>query len=214
MHLQLHYFDFPFWRAETSRLALHLGGIPFDDVRVDRAHFMELKASGELPYGQLPVLDIDGVRLAQSGAISRFCGKLSGLYPEDALEAAQVDELLDLASQMTESISPTVREKDPEKRQAMRRELGATKLPTWLAALEKRVDSGDGSPYLVGDQLSVADLAIWRLLGWLTGGILDGIPTHLLAPCPTLQSHQSMLNTHTEIAAWMAAHYPSWAKTP
>ena len=41
MHLKLIYFDFPFWRAEVSRLALHLGGVPFEDVRPDTARRFE-----------------------------------------------------------------------------------------------------------------------------------------------------------------------------
>ena len=85
MELRLIYFDFPFWRAEVSRLALHLSGIPFEDIRPSRAEFMAMKNSGELPYGQLPVLDVDGVRIAQSVAIARLCGQVSGLYPKDDL---------------------------------------------------------------------------------------------------------------------------------
>ena len=53
MQLKLMYFDFPFWRAEVSRLALHLGGIPFEDVRPNREAFMAMKRSGRAPYGQL-----------------------------------------------------------------------------------------------------------------------------------------------------------------
>ena len=68
MTLKLVYFNIPFWRAETSRLALHLGGVPFEDVRPNREEFRQLKASGTLPYGQLPVLHIDGFVLAQSAA--------------------------------------------------------------------------------------------------------------------------------------------------
>ena len=34
--------------------------------------FPEAKAAGKLPLGQLPVLDVDGTLIVQSGAINRF----------------------------------------------------------------------------------------------------------------------------------------------
>ena len=119
MQLKLMYFDFPFWRAEVSRLALHLGGIPFDDIRPNREAFMAMKRSGELPYGQLPVLDVDGVRIAQSVAIARLCGQVSGLYPKDDLvDQARVDELLDTCTQLSNILGSSMSIKDAEEKKA------------------------------------------------------------------------------------------------
>jgi len=39
MHLRLIHFDFLFWRAEESRIALSIAGIPFEDVCPDRTAF-------------------------------------------------------------------------------------------------------------------------------------------------------------------------------
>ena len=44
--------------AERVRLALWLGGIAFDDVRVPHADWAELK--GQTPFGQIPVMSNDG----------------------------------------------------------------------------------------------------------------------------------------------------------
>ena len=64
-----YYFDFPFWRAEVSRLSLILGNVPFEDVRIKSLD--EFKASGKAPFGQAPVLEGDGKLIAQTGAIAR-----------------------------------------------------------------------------------------------------------------------------------------------
>ena len=64
-----YYFDFPFWRAEVSRLSLILGNVPFEDVRIKSLD--EFKASGKAPFGQAPVLEVDGKLIAQTGAIAR-----------------------------------------------------------------------------------------------------------------------------------------------
>ena len=60
MNLSLIYFDFPFWRAEVSRIVLNIGKIKFNDIRVDREEFMRARSSGKLddgtiiPFNQLP----------------------------------------------------------------------------------------------------------------------------------------------------------------
>jgi prostaglandin-H2 D-isomerase / glutathione transferase len=207
MHLRLTYFNFPFWRAETSRLALHLGGIEFEDRRVSGKEFVEMKNTALLPYGQLPVLEVDGVVFAQSVAIAKFCGKISGFYPvDDDTAALKVDEFLDTASQLTNLVGPSMREKDPENRAALRQKLGSEILPQWLHMLEHRMGEGD---VLVGESLTVADFAIWRILGWLTGGILDGIPTDLLKPHVKLSAFFHHMEQNEKIKVWMQNHYPT-----
>merc|ERR1712018_677560 len=62
--ITLHYMDFPFWRAEVARLALHLGKVDFEDHRIkDRKAWLE---EGKAPYGQIPVLEVDGKIIAQT----------------------------------------------------------------------------------------------------------------------------------------------------
>jgi glutathione S-transferase len=208
LKLRLIYFNVPFWRAEVSRLALHIGGIPFDDVRPNREEFLAMKQGGELPYGQLPVLDIDGVRIAQSLTIARLCGQISGLYPKaDVVAAARVDEILDTASQITEAISPTMREPDPQRKTALRATLGSETLPHWFSLLEKRLSKNANAPFFVGTTLTVADLAIWRLADWLTSGVLDGIPSTLLDPFPRLTALYNAVDERADVRTWMDARY-------
>ena len=208
MTLRFIYFNFPFWRAEVSRLALHIGKIPFEDVRPTGEMFRAMKAAGELPYGQLPVLDINGTRIGQSVAIARYCGKRAGLYPEgDALAEIRVDELLNTVNQISNLMSASMREKDPDKKAALRTELGTETLPRWLGFLEARLKLNAPSDYFVGDSMTVADLAVWRLMDWLTGGILDGIPSTLADNQSALLKHQKTIGDRDDIRKWMSDHY-------
>lgn len=188
MQLKLFYFNFPFWRAEVPRIALHYAGVSFEDVRLDWAAFCALRDQDTFPYRQVPVLEVDGEVVAQSAAIARFCGRLGGLYPDDALHAAVVDELLDCLSEVNYLITPSVRERDPERRAAMRAELAAHTLPKWLSRIEGRLVSLSPNPWLIGAKMTIADLALWRFGAWLSGGILDGIPNTILDPYPTLRT--------------------------
>jgi glutathione S-transferase len=207
MKLRLTYFNFPFWRAETARLALHLGGIPFEDRRPTREQFKQMKESGELPYGQLPLLEVDGACIAQTPAIARYCAKAAGLYPSDALEAAQVDELLHTIEQLTGFITPSMSEKDPARKAAMRRIAGEESIPKLLDMLERRVTTFGPSPWAVGAQMTVADIALWRALDWLVGGVLDGIPSTLLDTKPRLRGIVEQVGAIPEVRAWMHDKY-------
>ena len=204
MHIRFYYFDFPFWRAEPSRLALHLGGIPFDDVRLSRDAFRDLKAAGELPYGQVPMIEVDGARISQSLGILRFCGRLAGMYPDDALEALSVDETLQAVDQISGLFSPSMRERDAAKRQAMRHELATVELPLWLDRLQERMQGNDR---FTSNELSIADLVVWRFLGWISGGILDGIPTTILDSHPKLTALYERVSAIPDVRDWMEKHY-------
>ena len=86
------YGDMPFWRAECLRVALFVGGVPFEDVR-DKPSIAEYRARGDLTFGALPVLDVDGKILTQTQAMATFAAKLARLHPADVWHAAKVDEV-------------------------------------------------------------------------------------------------------------------------
>jgi prostaglandin-H2 D-isomerase / glutathione transferase len=73
--LKLTYFDFHGGRGEPARLALSIGGIPFEDDRVAPSDWQRRKP--DTPFGALPVLEVDGRALAQSNAINHYVGTLT-----------------------------------------------------------------------------------------------------------------------------------------
>ena len=69
MSYKLTYFDIK-GAAEKVRLAFVLNGIPFEDERLQRAQWLELKPKTK--FGQLPLLSINGQEpVAQSDAMLR-----------------------------------------------------------------------------------------------------------------------------------------------
>src|SRR6185295_20249713 len=90
---RLTYFDAPVSRGEECRLALHLAGIDFEDVRINPAAWPAMK--GETPYGALPVLELpERPPLAHSNAILVMIGRLNGLHPTDDFEAARHEGMM------------------------------------------------------------------------------------------------------------------------
>ena len=215
MQLTLVYFDFPFWRAEVARLALYLGGVDFEDLRITREEFQRVKTAGklddgtEIPFHQFPCLIVDGVSIAQTGGIARFCGKISGLYPKNNdLLAARIDQFLDIATDITFLISSTTKEEDDEKRKQVRGELFSGELSRKLNMVEKNIT--ENSDWILGREtgITIADIAIWRLIGWLSGGMLDGMPTNLVDKFPKIRRVCRSVDAYPLVQEWLQKTYP------
>lgn len=170
---RLHYFDLR-GRAEIIRLVCAYGRLPLDEVRIpmDRA-FLERKST--LPFGQLPMMEIQGKSYAQSMAMARYAAKQCGLYPvDDDLAALEVDMVMDAcADMMTPVICATFLERDPVQKERQLKKLLKVTLPSVLQGMDARIrtnsadresSSSTGGPFFLGEQISVADIAVFDVL--------------------------------------------------
>ena len=214
MDITLYYFKIPFWRAEVTRLSLFIGNIPFEDYRIEGIDYDKFKKSGKLPnnkiapFKQLPVLEVDGKIFAQTGAIARFCGKLSGLYPKnDDYKAALIDQIIEAAQDINFLVTLSGRDKDEERKKIARKILATNHLPKWFQFLENLLKQNTKSVYFVDNNLTIADLAIWRLLGWLKSGMLDGVPTTILDEYENLNKLREEIYKNPKVIKWMDQVY-------
>lgn len=201
--LRLHYFPFP-GRAGAIRDALRIGGIGFEDVHLPPERFREQKAAGTHQFSSYPALEITtpaGMVIAtQSNAILRFVGRQVGLYPtDDPVRALKVDEALDFGEDINHAISPSINEKDDERRMAMRKILAEVTLPRQAGLLEKLLIANGRTGFVTGNALTVADLKLYWIAERLNSGTLDGIPKTLLDGYAAIQAW------HKNIAALRAA---------
>lgn len=99
--------------AEKARLALVMTDTPFEDNRIAREKWAELKAT--TPFGQIPILEItedDGTTktFAQSGAMLRYVArrfdKTNTLLPVDADQMMDVEEMACLADDFWREMQP------------------------------------------------------------------------------------------------------------
>ena len=209
--IKIYYSHLPFWRAEVLRVSLFIRDIPFEDVRISREEFIHLIKTGFLPNGkrspfhQLPVIEVEDKIIGQTGAIARYCGKISNLYSDDMLKAAKIDQIIDAANDITNVVSPTIREKDQEKKMEDRKILVNKLLPRWFRYLENLLSEDDSTWFV--EKMTIADIAMWRLLGWLTSGIIDGIPTSVVDDFPKLKNIHHQVHTHPKVQEWMLKTY-------
>ncbi|CAF1104658.1 unnamed protein product [Adineta ricciae] len=174
---KLYYFNIR-GLGEVSRLIFAAAGEKFEDIRYEHEHWPEHKA--EMPLGQMPVLEVDGVKLPQSAAIARFLAKRFNLAGKDDFEQAQVDAVVDTMYDLLKAFLPIFREQDEAKKQELLKKFFAEELAKHLQNLETLAKLyGKGGPFFVGNHLTWADLFfhpfLETLLG-MNGAVLDNNP--------------------------------------
>lgn len=197
---RLVYFDFAGSRGEECRIALHLAGVDFDDVRITDADWPAYKP--RTPFGAMPVLELPGQPpLAESNAILVYIGRQHGLHPKDDLQAAFHEALMSYAEELRHQISPVLRITDPAQKRAAREELARTVLANWGRQVERQL--GD-SAFVGGDQIQVVDIKLYLVVRWLTSGTMDHVPTSVLDHCPKLLRLFRQVGAHPGVQAWLA----------
>lgn len=199
--LKLTYFDFSGGRAEPARLAMHIGGIPFEDHRFASKDFAEIRKT--TPLNQVPTLHLNDVQVTQSDAITRYVGKLAGLYPVNEFQALLCDEVMGALEDVNVKIGATFgMEGDALK--GARDALVTGPLPRYLRWLQNQLEN-HGGEYFADNRLTIADLKALVILRWLSGGVLDHIPRSLIAAeAPKLVEYMNRLAVLPTIAQYYA----------
>jgi glutathione S-transferase len=197
---KLTYFDAPVSRGEECRLALHLAGVDFEDVRLKREDWAGLKP--QTPFGGLPLLEMPGKPvLAQSNAILVFIGRKYGLHPKDDFEAARHESVMQFVEELRSTVSPTLRIEDAVEKKKAREALAANTIPAWGARVEKLIEKG---PFFAGEKLHVVDLKLNSIVRWFTSGALDHIPSTVFSDFPKLLRVHEAVREHPGVKAWYA----------
>ena len=212
MDLKILYVNTPFWRAEVPRISLFYGSIDYEDIRISREDFLSAKMNGftktgyYLPLRQIPVLIINNYSLTQTGAMSRYCGKLSGLYPKnDELLAAKIDQIIDICTDMTVLFSNYRKNVEKTIKHNNRKEFFDNIIMKKMKLLENILlnDSSFNDP----KALSIAEIAIWRIFGWFSSGLIEGFPTNFVKELKTIQMICLKVENLDFIKKWISKTY-------
>lgn len=137
--------------------------VEFEDIRIRLEDWPKIKP--QMPFGQLPVLYVDDVPIPQSGSIIRFLGRELGLSGQSSLETAKID-MVERRIVCSMSKMPMF-EKDKAKKIKRAREVALTDVFPVYEKLEK-MQSANGDGFLVGDNLTYADLIIYNTIHFIT----------------------------------------------
>lgn len=173
--------------AENSRILLELAGQPFEDKRLTWPEWKETK--GHYPFHKLPVLEItensQTVQIAQSRAIERYLANKFDLAGKNDIERAQCDMIIEQIRDMFDILIVIYFKKFDDENEK-KKELAAAirdKIVPSLKLIEANVlglnDKSGGNGFLVGDAMSLADVALINFYDWLRESkseVLENVP--------------------------------------
>jgi glutathione S-transferase len=150
-------------------------GVPNRWVEIDifkgesrTPEFLTINPSGQVPAAVLP----DGRRLAQSNAIMLYLAEGSHLVPQDAYERARMHEWL-FWEQYNHEPTVAVRRAELKFRGKTEENVNPALLEKGEAALARMELQLEETPYLVGDALTLADIACVAYTRWAHEGGFD-----------------------------------------
>lgn len=193
MTARLHYFKGR-GRAETTRWMLAAAGVEFENVDVATPDDLEqLRSSGVAPFGQLPILEIDGMRISQTTATTRYLARRADLYCDDDRERAWADMVAGVTADFAESALSACFQ--PGDGAAVNLRAARAKFAPYL---ERRLaENGD---WVAGNRMSFADVLLAEALTHATEWVQD-----LLADFPRLSGLRDRVTDLPTIASYLSS---------
>uniref|UniRef100_A0A669R3U4 glutathione transferase n=1 Tax=Phasianus colchicus TaxID=9054 RepID=A0A669R3U4_PHACC len=192
-------------RMESIRWLLAAAGVEFEEVFLQtREQLLKLGQDGSLLFHQLPLVEIDGMKLVQCRAILSYIAGKYNLYGKDLKERALIDmyvegmaDLYDII--MNHDFKPA-NEKEKDLANIMDKATNR-----YLPVFEK-VLKDHGHDFLVGNKLSKADVSLLENILWL-----EELKPDALAKFPLLQSFKARMSNMPNIKKFLQ---PGSAKKP
>lgn len=136
-------------------------------------------------------MEVDSVAYAQSVGILRYVGRLGGLYPEDPLAGLAIDQVVGSVEDIVVATVPYLFASESEKA-SLKDKLEKNVYPRFFSAFERLLHS-DGEGFFVGKHLTIADLAVYPILQWITTSIVG---PESLDPFPLLKALFRKIEEH------------------
>ncbi|GMT23182.1 hypothetical protein PFISCL1PPCAC_14479, partial [Pristionchus fissidentatus] len=188
---------------QVARQLFHISGTPFEDIRVPKEEWATLKAITAIPFGKVPLLEVDGEPLPQSFAINRYLANEYGFAGNSPFESAWIDALADAYKDYFDEIHDgigvifgIVPGGDKEK---TRKEIFEPARDKFFPALEQRLNDAGSSGFLVGSSLTWVDLLVaehFDVMSPLLPGYFDVYPA--------IVAHHNKVHAVPKVKEWVA----------
>ncbi|MBY8977537.1 glutathione S-transferase family protein [Rhodobacteraceae bacterium NNCM2] len=188
-------------RAETTRWMLAAVGVDFVNLPVETpAELDSLRASGKLPFDQIPLLEIDGNCLSQSSAMIRYLARRGNLYGASDTDAMWCDMVAGVVSDFAETAMQAAFKPTAEHAIA---DLQA-RFAKFGPRFEARLDA-QGSGFCAAEGMTFADVVLAEALS----SYLEWCPD-ILDDTPRLRELYDTVTATPGIAAYLASdlRYP------
>lgn len=140
--------------GEPIRFLLSYLGREFEDYRLPQDLWPSIKPN--MPFGKVPVLEVDGKEAHQSTAIARYLGKEADLAGSDSWEDLQIDMAVDAFHDFRMALVGYFFEADKDLKEKKREPLMNNTAPFYLGKFDELVKQNNG--YLANGKLSWGDI--------------------------------------------------------
>ncbi|XP_021360789.1 hematopoietic prostaglandin D synthase-like, partial [Mizuhopecten yessoensis] len=153
-----------------------------------------------LPLGQIPILEVDGTIIAQSGAMARHVAREHDLYGKGNMEMTMVDVVLETLNDFSKERMKSLFEKDEEEKQKLTKVFDGETVPRFLAVFEKMLGEND---WMVGSKLSLADLAVFNAFEAIAKTVMEESGNDIYAGYPKLKVHADRVKSVEHVKIWL-----------
>jgi len=168
----------------------------------------QLQRAGKLAYGQLPLVETDGLNLVQSQPAAEYLAEKYGFWPDGAKERYLVGLVMAGCKDARGCfVSAPFSQPPPEK---LYEELKQPKAllvrycPTWEAMLGER-----GGPFVLGTKATVADIIIFEVLDAFIFFLGEDRFKESFAAFPNIVKMRAAVLELGTLKAWVQEERPS-----
>ncbi|XP_072416790.1 glutathione S-transferase alpha-4-like [Chiloscyllium punctatum] len=198
---KLHYFNGR-GKMESIRWLLAAAGVEFEEEYLEtRDQYEKLLKDGALLYEQVPMVEIDGMKLVQTNAILNYVAAKYNLYGKDIKERALIDMYAEGARDLM-----TLVMRHPflpsEQKDSDLTQINNKAKNRYFPAFEKVLKSSQ-TGYLVGNQLSVADVHLLEAIL-----MIEDNASQVLSEFPHLQKFKLKISNIPRIQKFLQPGSP------
>ncbi|XP_003215487.1 glutathione S-transferase A2 [Anolis carolinensis] len=200
---KLHYMNTR-GRMETIRWLLATAGVEFEEPMIkSKADLEKLRKDGVLLFQQVPMVEIDGMKLVQTRAILNYIAEKYNLYGKDIKQKALIDMYGEGAYDLGEMIMMLPWKcTDPKEREKEATALIEKATDRYFPAFEK-VLKDHGQDFLVGNQLSRADIQVLEVIL-----ATEEMKADVLSKFPLLQAFKARISNIPNIKKFLQPGSP------
>jgi glutathione S-transferase len=180
---------------------LAVNRIPFENIVIDMPEELDaLRATGKLPFDQIPLLEIDGHNLSQSSAMIRYLARRGDFYGDTETDALWCDLMAGAVADFSETGLKAMFQATNEIAISEQQAAFAKFAPCFEARLKE-----NSTGFCAGTRLSFADVILAEALSLY----LEWIPD-ILEPTPLLKALNETVLSQPGIKAYLTSdlRYP------
>uniref|UniRef100_A0A0B8RXK0 Glutathione S-transferase n=1 Tax=Philothamnus irregularis TaxID=1899461 RepID=A0A0B8RXK0_9SAUR len=175
-------------KMESIRWLLAAAGVEFEEQFIETNEDLEkLRRDGYLLFQQVPMVEIDGMKLVQTRAIISYIAAKYNLYGKDLKERALIDMYVEGTTDLMGMIMmlPLQPAENKEKQRALIIERATTR---YFPVYEK-ILKDHGQNFLVGNQFSLADVHLLEAIL-----MVEEFKSDALTKFPLLQAFKTKIS--------------------